>query len=93
MLVWGSVHPPSIPKEPYAHSTSPFLNHILNPKPQLYTPYISLGSLQVRVAQAINRTAEPLTLMVGTDWGNISAILGLYGDNGKENGNYYDGLW
>ena len=74
------------------HITNPFLNHILNPQPQLYTPYISLGSLQVRVAQAINRTAEPLTLMVGTDWGNIRAILGLHGDNGKETGNYYDGL-
>ena len=22
-------------------------------------------------------------------WGDIKVILGLYGDNGKENGNYY----
>ena len=27
------------------------------------------------------------------DWGNIRAILGLYGDNGKEHGNYYSGLY
>ena len=25
-------------------------------------------------------------------WGNIRAILGLYGDNGKESGNYYLGF-
>ena len=25
-------------------------------------------------------------------WGNIRAILGLCGDNGKENGNYYLGF-
>ena len=25
--------------------------------------------------------------------GNIRVILGLYGDNGKENGNYYIGLY
>ena len=26
-------------------------------------------------------------------WGYIRVILGLYGDNGKENGNYYNGLY
>ena len=25
---------------------------------------------------------------MGAHWGNIGVILGLYGDNGKENGNY-----
>ena len=25
-------------------------------------------------------------------WGNIRVILGLYGDNGKEDGNYYLGF-
>ena len=25
-------------------------------------------------------------------WGYIGVILGLCGDNGKENGNYYNGL-
>ena len=25
-------------------------------------------------------------------WGYTKAILGLYGDNGKENGNYYNGF-
>ena len=24
-------------------------------------------------------------------WGNIGVILGIYRDNGKENGNYYNG--
>ena len=31
------------------------------------------------------------TTMV-SDWGNIRAIMGLYGDNGEENGNYYNEL-
>ena len=26
-------------------------------------------------------------------WGTIRVILGLYGDNGKEHGNYYDELY
>ena len=26
-------------------------------------------------------------------WGNIRVILGLYGNNGKENGNYHNGLY
>ena len=26
-------------------------------------------------------------------WGYIGVIVGLYGDNGKENGNYYNGLY
>ena len=25
--------------------------------------------------------------------GNTRVMLGLYGDNGKENGNYYNGPW
>ena len=29
----------------------------------------------------------------GAKKGNIRVILGLYGDNGKENGNYYIGLY
>ena len=29
--------------------------------------------------------------MIGL-YGDIRVILGLYGDNGKANGNYYDGL-
>ena len=28
----------------------------------------------------------------GTLWGNIRVILGLYWDNGKQNGNYYFGF-
>ena len=30
---------------------------------------------------------------IGTHWGNIGIILGLYGDDGKENGNYYNVLY
>ena len=36
---------------------------------------------------------------IGIHWGNIRVIVELYGDNGKENGNYYnsslvwDELW
>ena len=30
---------------------------------------------------------------IGTHWGNIRFILGLYGDNGKLNGNYYLVFW
>ena len=30
---------------------------------------------------------------IGTHWGNIRVILGFYGDNGKENGNYYMRKW
>ena len=26
-------------------------------------------------------------------WGNTRVILGLYGDNGKENGNYSNGFY
>ena len=29
---------------------------------------------------------------IGTRWGNVRVVLGLYGDNGKENGNDYNGL-
>ena len=29
----------------------------------------------------------------GTHGGNIRVILRLYEDNGKENGNYYIGVW
>ena len=28
-----------------------------------------------------------------TFWGYIWVLLGLYGDNGKGNGNYYSGLY
>ena len=30
--------------------------------------------------------------LIGTNWGNSGVILGLYRDNGKENGNYYLGF-
>ena len=29
-------------------------------------------------------------VMLGLSWGYIKVMLGLYGDNGKENGNYYN---
>ena len=29
---------------------------------------------------------------IGTHWDNSKVILGLYCDNGKENGNYYLGV-
>ena len=29
---------------------------------------------------------------IGTHWGDVRVILGLYGENGKENGNDYNGL-
>ena len=29
----------------------------------------------------------------GTYWGYVRVTLELYGDNGKENGNYSDGLY
>ena len=29
---------------------------------------------------------------IGTHWSNIRVILGLYEENGKENGNYYNGV-
>ena len=29
---------------------------------------------------------------IGRHWGNVRVMLGLYGDNGKENGNHYNGL-
>ena len=39
--------------------------------------------------QQVRRTMED----IGTHWGNIRVILGLYGDNGKEDGNYYNGIY
>ena len=30
--------------------------------------------------------------MLGLSWGYIKVMLGLYGDTGKENGNYYNGF-
>ena len=39
------------------------------------------------------RSSHSLTSsQVDRIWGNIRVILGPYGDNGKENGNYYNGL-
>ena len=31
-------------------------------------------------------------MVSGTHWGNFGVLLGLYRDNGKENGNYYLGF-
>ena len=29
---------------------------------------------------------------IGTHWGNVRVLLGLYGDNGEEHGNDYNGV-
>ena len=54
-----------------------------------------MGCLTARpgsVVLALGMKGFGITGVLGSDLGNIRIILGLYGDTGKENGNYNSGL-